>query len=57
MNLKSCDNCGVVLDLNKMDFATTIDDRSQIEWNDDHYSPVEPCPVCKADIVNKDIKL
>ena len=59
MNLKSCDNCGVVLDLSKMNFSTNIDDEEvvEIEWNGDSDSPVLPCPVCKADIVNEFIHL
>ena len=58
MNLKSCDKCGVVLDLSKMDFITEItEDMDKMEWNGDSYCPILPCPVCKADIVNEDIKL
>ena len=58
MNLKSCERCGVVLDLSKMNFATTIDKETRSEWmGSNNFSPILPCPVCKADIVNKDIRL
>lgn len=60
MNLKSCNNCGVVLDLSKMTFITEMDEFTPmelVEWDGDCYRPVVQCPVCKSDISNKDIKL
>ena len=60
MNLISCNNCGVVLDLSNMDFITILteeDNNTDIEWNGDCYHPVLPCPVCKSDVVNEEIKL
>lgn len=63
MNLKSCDECGVVLDLSKMNFITIMPDENEadymqnIEWGSNCYYPVLPCPVCKSDIVNEEVRL
>lgn len=48
MNLLSCDNCGVILDANKLDFPVIEDyvPHHQAEWDGEKYVPVLPCPVC-----------
>lgn len=58
MNLISCDNCGVVLDKNKVRFAPSseklLDDGSVNEdkftWSHDDYIAFVECPVCKEKI-------
>lgn len=58
MNLISCDNCGVVLDANKLDFpvidSTDPFDPNHKVWDNDRREWVSavPCPVCKAKILS-----
>jgi len=56
MNLISCDECGVVLDANKIIFPVYIQDEQGIisdkaAWNGEEYVPVIQCPVCQSDIM------
>lgn len=57
MNLNSCDSCGVVVDLDKIEFPSEIYDdvtdsidHSKADWSERRrdYVPFVPCPVCKA---------
>jgi len=57
MNLVSCDNCGVVLDKDKLNFPTNIyridgsvNDKLA-EWDSDGFRAKVPCPVCENDIL------
>jgi hypothetical protein len=52
MNLISCDNCGVVLDAEKIDFPSSIYkdgevDESRAVWNKEtrDFTPFTRCPV------------
>lgn len=60
MNLTSCDNCGVVLDKDKLPFPKDIEiedekyggyliDETKAIWRkyEGTYIPAIPCPVCK----------
>lgn len=57
MKLISCDNCGVVLDANKLDFPyidpTDPCDPNHKVWDNDNsvWVSAVPCPVCKSKIV------
>jgi len=57
VNLISCDNCGVVLDSDKLSFPTDIynDDGSinseYASWNGEDYVPKAKCPVCSEEIL------
>ena len=57
MNLISCDDCGVVLDANKLEFPDDIYDlEGAVDdklagWNGDHYVAKVKCPVCSEDIL------
>jgi len=59
MNLVSCDECGVVIDRDKIIFPEVYDHDSQeliyedAEWNGEDYVAVVPCPVCKGNIREK----
>lgn len=59
MNLKSCDECGVVLDLNKLSFPSTIHnaaggvDDNKGAWNGSDYVPFVRCPVCQSKILSE----
>ena len=59
MNLVSCDECGVVIDVDKNLFPSkhklykddgTID-HDRAAWDGQDYTPKISCPVCDADIV------
>ena len=57
MNLISCDNCGVVLDADKLDFPVfdpydLRDVDHLFVWDEDRreWVPTVPCPVCEAKI-------
>lgn len=57
MDLISCDNCGVILDKNKLKFPedlwdeeTEANDPNLGEWNGDGFTAILPCPVCKENI-------
>ena len=59
MNLISCDECGVVLDKNKLKFPTskymddgTID-HSKSTWRNGEYLLFVKCPVCMAEILDE----
>ncbi len=60
MNLTSCDNCAVVLDKDKLDFPTDINDGDGVVddekavWSGDDYVPYVPCPVCKEPVKQRD---
>lgn len=56
MNLKSCDDCGVVIDIEKVSFPYNIQDEDgYIEensaWNGDKFVAKIKCPVCNNDIL------
>ena len=59
MNLISCDNCGVVLDYKKLNFAEDIYgsddevDQSKAAWCSSRreFVPFVPCPVCESQIL------
>lgn len=61
MNLISCDNCGVVVDDDKLPFADLYDmeygdaDSTRRMWDNESNSwlPTVPCPVCKIVIKKK----
>lgn len=52
MNIISCDNCGVVLDANKLGFRDVIEDENgEVDlniavWHDGRFVPYTRCPVC-----------
>ena len=53
MNLMSCDQCGVVLDKDKLTIPDIIEDDGGIDtdnagWTGDGYAPIITCPVCKG---------
>ena len=57
MNITSCENCGVVLDLDMLDFPEDTwdeekeeQDLSKCVWTGDGFSAIVPCPVCKSPI-------
>jgi hypothetical protein len=61
MNLISCDNCGVVLDGNKLKFPSILinpdgsysEKFSAYDHDSGTFYAKVPCPVCGADTVNK----
>jgi hypothetical protein len=62
MNLRSCDNCGVVVDIDKVPFPDdiyapddTIDDTKAI-WIDREFVPYIRCPVCNNEIPDTFVK-
>lgn len=58
MNLISCNNCGVVLDQNKLNFPTDIRDEDgcidpgEGAWDPDYgeHRPYIECPVCESQV-------
>lgn len=58
MNLISCDNCGVVLDKNKLNFPDTIlNDDSSVDvtaciWNGEDYVKYVNCPCCGRPVLS-----
>ena len=56
MKLKSCDNCGVVLDLDKINFPALYTKEGCIVgeavWVGDEYKSATSCPVCQERIIN-----
>lgn len=58
MKIISCDNCGVVLDADKLPFAPEsrmhLDDGSvdldKFKWEGGDFIAYCPCPVCTTDI-------
>lgn len=58
MNLISCNNCGVVLDQNKLDFAEDIHDKDgcvdpdkgAYDQDRKDYYPYVKCPVCESQV-------
>lgn len=56
MNLTSCDNCGTVLDKDKLPWPTNIEDddgnpNENTAWNGQLWVVFTPCPVCKTHIL------
>lgn len=58
MNLISCDDCGVVLDKDKLCFPETIYEDGRVDerygaYNNDtgFWEAYVPCPVCKSEIL------
>lgn len=58
MNLTACDECGVVVDKDKLDFPTDSDsdtgaDATKAVWDRDRreFRPFVPCPVCKSPLL------
>jgi hypothetical protein len=62
MNLISCDNCGVVLDVGKLDFPQGLDPSHPPDvdelfaWDKDRgeWVPTVHCPVCDEKILAPD---
>lgn len=60
MNLKSCDECGVILDMDRLPFAKEIHNEhgdvnhALAEWHSpsDDFRAFVPCPVCTSTIVD-----
>lgn len=60
MNLTSCDQCGVILDMDKLRFAKDIENEDDsinvnvAEWHEPHncFRAFVPCPVCMNHIVD-----
>ena len=56
MKLKSCDNCGVVLDLDKIEIPSIYDPsglvNSNAVWDGDKFLPTFDCPVCQEKVTN-----
>jgi len=53
MKLISCDNCGVVLDADKLKFPELwkMDEIGDAgEWDGERFVSVVPCPVCATNI-------
>lgn len=54
MNLTSCNNCGIVLDKDQLNFTDKDDcydtdgtmDTTKARWNGSGITPIIPCPVC-----------
>lgn len=59
MKLHSCENCGVVLDLDQITFPDpwrpdgVIED-THAQWDGMDYRAKIPCPVCESPILNPD---
>ena len=58
MRIISCDNCGVVIDGDKVKWPEMYDDEGELiegtaEWDGDRFVPVVPCPVCKEEIAEE----
>lgn len=61
MNLKSCDECGVVVDTDKLNFPHGLYkddgciDLTKAAWNKecDMFVAKISCPVCQSDILEK----
>lgn len=58
MNLASCDNCGVVLDKDKLCFPKDIwddtgesVDQTKALWDGDNWTAFAECPVCQEPIL------
>lgn len=56
MNLVSCDNCAVVLDISKIPTTELRDSDGNLvvekaRWNGEDYQLIIDCPVCKHDIM------
>lgn len=59
MNLISCDDCGIVLDIHKLEFPDDYLDEDYLPipeltaWSSDkgRHVPFVECPVCKAPIL------
>lgn len=61
MNLISCEGCGVVMDKDKLHFATSMYGEDGIDhtvaaWNGREFSAFVPCPVCGDSIFEKEAK-
>jgi len=60
VNLISCDNCGVIMDANKLTFPVDVCDyggevdNDKAGWNGSDYVPKVSCPVCKAPILKSE---
>jgi len=56
MNLISCENCGVVLDLSRIEMPDIEDEDRNVNteiaaWVDRDYVPTIVCPCCKGRIL------
>lgn len=56
MNLTSCDNCGIIMDKDKINFPNAYSDDgfalSTSVWDGDEFVATVPCPVCGSQIVD-----
>lgn len=64
MNLISCNNCGVVLDKDKLIFPEDPYDEERgeyldefCEWSNKHdrFISITPCPICKSNIPEEEL--
>lgn len=52
MNIKSCDNCGVVVDIDKLHSGDLYSKETgevnleYYEWDGEEFVPIFECPVC-----------
>ena len=61
MKIISCDNCGVVLDKDKIEFPPMYDEEDEYEmimanvvWDDDKFVAITACPVCHDRCIRED---
>lgn len=55
MNLKSCECCGVVIDIDRLKFPNIENNDGSIDttkaiWNGDEFIPKVNCPICEYPI-------
>lgn len=63
MDLRSCDNCGTVIDATKRKFPTEDEcrdenhdlDETKVIWHDRGFHPFVPCPVCSEPIIQEEV--
>ena len=58
MDLKSCDNCGVVVDVSRMSLVEEMDDDLEemvyaVVWEHREMYNYYACPVCKSKILEE----
>ena len=61
MKLISCDNCGVVIDKDRLKFSGKVYDtegnldETKVIWHDRDYHSYLPCPVCEKHIIGPEV--
>jgi len=53
MNLDSCENCGIVVDLNNVNYIDSDEDdggyiEEEMVWGGDGYLETWKCPICET---------